>query len=159
MKTIELTQGKLAIVDDADFENLSQFAWYAAKHRKTFYAMRSGGYRDGKQLAAIRMHRQIVGAKVGEQVDHRDGNGLDNRRENLRFCDSVSNARNRRLESKGVRRRGDRPRGKRLWNARITVDRKTRSLSWFETQEQARAAYDAAERELFGEFASSHVLT
>lgn len=158
MKTIPLTRGLAAIVDDADFEALSQFKWFAkpSHHRraKTWYAVRhQPGNNNG---AMIWMHREVLG--VSAHIDHKNLNGLDNRRENLRVADRSRNAFNTPKRSgkhgrsatsqyKGVHR----SRGK--WQACITVDGKVVSLGRFDKEIDAAKAYDNAVREVAGEFA------
>lgn len=153
MKRIPLTQGLFALVDDTDYEALAEHAWYAAKHRQTYYAQRTD-YSGGVKRT-IKMHRLLVGAEIGDQVDHQDGNGLNNQRGNIRFCSSQQNAMNRRLNNKGVRLRSDRPNSTKPWLARIMVDRKPKFLGCFETKALAEQAYQDASRQYFGEFAPS----
>ena len=81
-KTIPLTQGKVAIVDDADFDWLNQWKWYAIHRRSIWYAET----RDRSTGRCIRMHRLITKVQPDLQVDHRNRDGLDNRRCNLRCC-------------------------------------------------------------------------
>jgi hypothetical protein len=88
MKLIQLTQNKFAKVSDEDYEFLSLFKW----HYNDGYAERKIRV-DGKQHH-VQMHREIMNAKKGEMVDHRDGDGLNNQRENLRLCTHSSNAMN-----------------------------------------------------------------
>src|SRR5581483_10784361 len=98
MKKIPLTQGKIALVDDADFEWLSQWKWCAQKSftREVWYAVShiSNPAPPPRQRRLI-MHRLIVGAALGGEVDHRDGDGLNNQRFNLRQADHAGNMRNR----------------------------------------------------------------
>ena len=82
--SIELTQGKLAIVDDEDFESVNQFKWYAIRGKTTYYAQRSI-QRKGKR-SSIYMHRLILDTPFDMDSHHINGNGLDNRRCNLRVC-------------------------------------------------------------------------
>ncbi len=89
MKQIELTQGKVAIVDDEDYEWLNQWKWYALKHRSTFYAVRNvDNYPKQKK---VYMHREILKPATYLFTDHINRNGLDNQRHNLR---PVTNAQN-----------------------------------------------------------------
>lgn len=90
MKEIKLTRGKVALVDDDMFDYLSQFKWQALKHYNTFYAVRGGKRKDGKR-PLIRMHIEIMGEKDGCIIDHRDGNGLNNCRENMRHITQRQN--------------------------------------------------------------------
>lgn len=91
MKYIPLTQEKTAIVNDEDYPALSAHKWYADKNRGTFYAVR--WTKDGK----VYMHRTLLSLKKGELCDHKNRDGLDNRRENLRKVSYIENGFNRRL--------------------------------------------------------------
>lgn len=83
MKEIKLTKNQIAIVDDEDFERISQRAWYF----RAGYAMRSVRSRVEKyKIDHIRMHREILGVGPKTNVIHVDGNGLNNRRSNLRIA-------------------------------------------------------------------------
>ena len=88
MKKIPLTREMFAIVDDKDFEWLNQWNWHTQQGYKTWYAVRKS---KGKR---IKMHRQILGCTKNEQVDHRNGNGLDNQRHNIRKCTRSQNMQN-----------------------------------------------------------------
>lgn len=91
-KEIPLTQGKVAIVDDEDYAALSQYKWQVTKRRHTCYARRAIG--GGKYLY---MHTAILGKKEGFMADHINGNGLDNRRDNLRLVTQRQNSQNRHI--------------------------------------------------------------
>jgi len=93
MKTISLSQGLHAAVDDADFDWLSQWKWTAERQDKSTYAMRTARDAAGK-YRNVYMHRELTGAPTSHEVDHRNGNGLDNQRGNLRVCTRLQNARN-----------------------------------------------------------------
>lgn len=95
MKEIPLTQGKVALVDDEDFDRLSQYKWYAQKDRNTFYAHR----RERKTRKIIRMHREIFDLNDAEIVDHKDRNGLNNTKENLRRSSYTLNQFNKKVSS------------------------------------------------------------
>ena len=95
MKTIPLTQGKVAIVDDADYDRLIGWKWFAAKGHRSWYAMRCRSRADGPGPHFILMHRTILSAPVGLEVGFISGDGLDNRRSNLRLANRRLNARNR----------------------------------------------------------------
>jgi hypothetical protein len=145
---IPLTQGKTATVDKEDFEFLSQWDWSAIKGRNTFYAIRSAH----DESKPIYMHREILSAF---RVDHADGDGLNNRRLNLRDSDCSQNAWNQKKKSnntsgfKGVT--WDKNREK--WITHIGFHRKMYFLGRFSTAEEAARAYDEAARRLYGEFA------
>lgn len=147
-RAIQLTQGRVALVDDGDFDWLNQYRWHAHKSRVAWYAERVITIAPGK-TRVIKMHQLIA----GKGVDHRDGNGLNNRRDNLRPATEHQNRGNQGLLHsnssgfKGV------DRDRRSWRARITIDGKRRHLGNFDTATEAALAYDAAAREVFGEFA------
>jgi HNH endonuclease/AP2 domain len=151
MKEISLTQGKVAQVDDADFEWLSQWKWCALRVGHTWYAVRTD-YTGGRKQMVI-MHRLVVG-RSDLRVDHRDGNGLNNQRGNLRLVTASQNRCNSRKRGgssiyKGVclRKRG------KHWQAQIANLRVQKYLGSFNSEVEAARAYDAAARELHGEFA------
>lgn len=158
MKTIPLTQGQVALVDDEDYEEVSKFKWHANgcnARTKTFYAYRSICV-NGKRTT-IKMHRQILKLPSGAvpQVDHIDGNGLNNQRNNLRTCTETQNRGNVRLTIantsgfKGVR--WFKPSKK--WVSRIIVNKKYTHLGYFNHAIDAALAYDDAASKHFGEFA------
>lgn len=155
-KMIPLTQGKHAQVDDQDFERLSRWAWYAVKNKRhrTWYAVRSG--LNGSQ---IRMHREILGVTSPEiEVDHRDGDGLNNQRFNLRECTQHQNKFNRGLFRsnttgyKGVVFVKYNNRSYK-YRAQLRLNKKLLYFGFYDTPEEAARAYDAAAKECFGEFA------
>jgi hypothetical protein len=110
MKLIKLSKGKETMVDDEDFEFLSQWKWYAhERNSNKFYAVRKIRDKDGKEIA-IKMHRCLLDAPTGLIVDHIDGNSLNNQKLNLRICSNADNLKNRpkpktnKLGYKGVSR-------------------------------------------------------
>lgn len=149
---VPLTRGHVALIDDEDAEQvLTVGRWCALVRRHTIYAMRRSTRPDGGQTT-IRLHNFLTGERY---VDHIDGDGLNNRRSNLRAADNQQNHRNRRKQTgmtspyKGVHWSEHRQ----VWVAQIKVDRRGRHLGHFPTSELAAAAYDAAALDLFGEFA------
>lgn len=86
MKLISLTQGKFAKVDDDDYDYLMQWKWFAYKGYKTYYSARSVKVSENLSIRSNSMHRQIMNVFDSEtKVDHKNHNGLDNQRSNLRF--------------------------------------------------------------------------
>lgn len=101
MKEIKLTRGKVALVDDEDFDFLNQFNWFARKSGNTYYACR--GIWNGENMTPIRMHRVIMkNAPENMLIDHIDGNGLNNQKENLRIATVSQNAQNSRVRKDSV---------------------------------------------------------
>lgn len=156
MKTITLTQGKFAIVDDEDFERINRWKWQAVKDHKGWYARRSIQTDHGR--SSINMHREILKlSKEDPQVDHRDNNGLDNRKKNLRMATDSQSCMNRggwsKVGFKGVHRIDTSKNRVRPWQARIQVDGKPLHVGVYSTAKEAAKAYNAKALELFGEFA------
>lgn len=147
---ISLTKGKYALVDQEDVDFISQWKWSLSGCGR--YAVR--GDLRGKM---IYMHRALV---VGEHehVDHKNHDGLDNRRENLRGCTRSENFMNRQIYTfskysrfKGVTLHTDGR--KNPWTAKIKKDKRTRNLGSFDNEIDAARAYNVAALNLFGEFA------
>lgn len=153
MKTIPLTQGKFALVDDEDFEQLNRFRWYCQKHGRSFRAMRTA--RISGKRTTILMHRQILNAKTEQEIDHQDRNDLNNRKENLRFCTPQQNCANARKiincssQYKGV----SWYKLYKKWYSTIQYNYKTIHLGLFDSEVEAAKTYDRKAKELFGEFA------
>jgi len=165
---IPLTRGLSALVDAINYEYLNQFNWFAVKGNKTFYAARNIRKTNGKQTH-IYMHILIMGQKDGCIIDHFDGNGLNNRRQNLRYCTYSQNQQNSQWykskpryssKYKGVRYhsgKNDKQR-KKKWDARIMYQRKAIFLGSFVTEREAALAYNDAAYQYFGEFANPNIL-
>lgn len=153
MKEIQLTQGKVALVDDEDFDFLNRWKWYATRIGKTFYAVRSE--RIGRSNKRVCMHRAILQSQSGIMVDHKNGDGLDNRRSNLRNCSKVENQRNQGIRQdnqsgfKGVCWEN----GKQKWRADISIYRRRKFLGHYATKEEAAIAYNKAALVWHGDFA------
>lgn len=161
-KLITLTRGYAAIVDDADYENLSRWNWRVLEHTpRLTYAVRKR--RRGEDTKAfphvVRMHRQMLGlgrsAVDGIEVDHVNGNGLDNRRGNLRLCTRKENARNSSCHFDGSSRFHGVSWYARdgIWVAQIWLAPKNVYLGRFSDEIMAAKAYDAAAKEYFGVYA------
>ena len=150
MKEIPLTQGKIALVDDEDYEYLCQFNWYARKDKRTYYAVRSVHLKNGK-VYSEHMHRVIMNTTKGNVVDHIDHNGLNNQKYNLRNCTPNENRLNRTVregcEFMGVSKHT-------YFIARINNGNERICLGRFKTAKEAAMAYDEAAKKYHGEFAS-----
>ena len=129
-KEVTLTTGETVLVDAEDFDFLNQWRW---KLHKEGYAYRN---QRGPNLY---MHRVIAGAEKGGEVDHINRNKLDNRKENLRIVSHSVNTHNR-TDAAGYYK----PTGRNKWRARIYVNNETVSLGSFDTEEDAKAAYQEA---------------
>lgn len=153
-REIPLTRGKVAIVDAADYEALITMKWYATKRGPCWYA--ASCVPSGRRPRLhILMHRLLMGAWPGIQVDHINGNGLDNRRPNLRFADARQNKqnagppKNNKSGHKGVSWHASTSK----WQAHIKYGGRTYYLGIFADKREAALAYENAARKLYGDFA------
>jgi hypothetical protein len=153
MKKIHLINGPVARVSAEDFARLSRFQWRAKRIKGRYvYVARSDPRNPRKP---IYMHRQVLRARRGRQVDHVNGNGLDNTRRNLRLCNYCQNQYNRHSQKNntsgfiGVNWNIN----KQAWEARIQAKGVRRFLGWFSSVVKAAGARDAAARKFHGPFA------
>jgi hypothetical protein len=144
-------EARFAIVDVEDYEKLSQYDWhYYETGNKNYYAVRFKGAK------IVSMHRTVMNEPINLVVDHKDGNGLNNRKENLRVVTRTQNHYNRRKtirkttsKYKGVHRITDR----KAYCAKIRYKGKTISLGYYKDEIEAAKAYDEAAKKYFGEYA------
>lgn len=162
MVEVPLSQGKTALIDDEDAERVLAHRWtyyFHVRNRKA-YAHRviwvAGG--KGKQITVM-LHRFIMNAPKGVQVDHKDNDGLNCQKSNLRFASNSQNHQNMKAKRtaaipfKGVKY-DSRPLRRKRYTARIqSSDGINHSLGYYMTATEAAIAYDAKARELHGEFA------
>ena len=155
-RRIPLTKGQYAIVDPEDYERVSRYPWQAVKSRNTYYAMRWGRRGKDGRRKRYQMHREIMGMGAEEVCDHVNGEGLDNRKVNLRGASRAENSWNTgksrvrsRSKYKGVAwdKRDEK------WEVRISVKGKRIYIGRFEDEEQAARAYDAAAVKYHGRYA------
>jgi len=155
MKEIKLTQGKIALVDDEDFDRLNQFKWCTLKNGNVFYATRN--IRINKKQITIYMQWDILN---GKYIDHIDNNGLNNQRINLRFCTNSQNQMNKRKRKntssiyKGVYfNKRDKK-----WMSYINIKHKFIFIGYFNLESDAAKSYNQKAIELFGEFARVNII-
>ena len=157
MKEIKLTRGKIALIDDGDFERVNQFKWYACLRRNSWYAIRSIHISSTpRKGTTFSMHRFIINPPSNMEIDHIDGDGLNNQKSNLRICTGSQNHANTSrycCNSSGYK-------GiqfiKNKYMAGISKNKRYYRLGRFSSSVQAALAYDKAARELFGEFARTN---
>jgi hypothetical protein len=158
MKLVELTQGYSAIVDDRDYDRVSEFKWLAQVRPggKGVYAKTSLPRTYGGHRPCLYMHRlimRIYNRKI--KVDHKDNDGLNNRRCNIRVATTSQNGGNCRKQKhttsrfKGVHWRKDCKR----WSVAVVKNRRRYHIGHFKSEVAAARAYDEAARLMFGEFA------
>jgi hypothetical protein len=157
-RIIPLTRGLRAIVSPEDYERLAEFKWHSARHGRTIYAQHgTGSAKAGRRRGyLVMMHREVMGVVDERYVDHRNHNGLDNRRTNLRIATWEENCWNKRKPNKnsssiykGImwnKRRS-------TWEVMIGYKGKKIFIGYFDDEVEAARAYDAKAKELYGEFA------
>jgi hypothetical protein len=149
---VPLTKGYEAVIDAADVPLVGAHNWKAKVEPNTVYAVRND--RSGPKEREVRMHRVIMGEPNGLEVDHRDSNGLNNKRENLREATSQQNGHNTRISKsntsgfKGVS--WNKNCGK--WRSYISINGQQNHLGFYDTAEQAHEAYCDASAKYHGEF-------
>lgn len=151
MKEIPLTQGKVALVDDEDFDHLSTFNWHAARYQRggldeIWYAVRT----ELPSRYTVYMHRQVMPAQPGHVTFHKNRDGLDNRRANLQTGPRWQVVAHRRVKPRDLPRGVyPIPRCKNL-QALIRISGKIMHLGCFADVEEAAATYRAAHLKYFG---------
>ena len=157
MKEIQLTQGKVALVDDEDYEYLNQWKWcLRGTGLGKFYAIRGFSKSKKSNKGSISLHRQLMKPEKGYVIDHLDGNTLNNQKHNLRICTQSQNCSNQKISKsntsgyKGVIY--SQPSNK--YYARITFNKKFLHLGSYIDPKDAARAYNEAAIKYHGEFAN-----
>lgn len=170
MKKILMKSGDVAFVDDKDYDCVSRYSWSAAGNRYARAVVYDTGKRDKNghlKQRVIKMHRLILGAKENEFVDHINGNGFDNRRENLRLCTMQQNSCNqkRRSDNKSgyrgvIEMVGEaHKKRKKKWLSYITHNGKRVYGGYFHTKEEAAEKFNEMAVRYHGEFANLNKIT
>ena len=154
MKRIPLGRGEHAIVDDADFDWLNQWKWWTTGGGKYKHYAQRASYPKGGGKIHISMHRLVLGLTTKIECDHINGNGLDNRRSNLRKCSKAQNACNRRPQKKKMGRfKGVIWRKEtKKWRAMIRHNKRLIHLGSFDDEVAAAIAYNTASLKYHKEF-------
>lgn len=152
--TIPLTRGLVAVVDEEDYERVAAFKWHARPKYKTdgFYAVNGRGGAKPTSYGVQYLHRFVLSAPSDMFVDHINGDGLDNRRENLRLATlSQNNINIHRPNPTGFRGVEKTQSGR--WRARLVINRQLHCSCPFDMPEEAAKAYDQMARQHHGAFA------
>jgi hypothetical protein len=158
-KEIKLTQGKVAIVDDEDFEYLNQFKWQAHKNGNKFYAVTS--LLINNKYRTKMMHRLIANNKNKKMhTDHINGDGLDNRKINLRICTHSQNLMNRGPQANNKTGYKGVCYDKRInkFRATISITGINKNLGCYINPVDAARAYNTAAIKYYCEFAQLNIL-
>lgn len=150
MKSLELknAHGTFAVVDDEDYERVSQWQWLLRERKGLCYAIRY------ENQQCIFLHREIMRAGHGTNIDHRNGDGLNNTRLNLRFCTHTENLRNSTSRVGSSKFKGVHwDNTKRRWCAQITIGNNQKIRRYFQDDESAARVYDQLAIRFFGAFA------
>ena len=151
MKEIKLTKGRVTLVDDEDYDYLVQWDWFAREYNDKYYA---GRFKNKKMLY---MHRLIMNTPDTIDVDHKDHNGLNNQRCNLRNCTRSQNMMNvkKKYGYKGVSwfKHNDK------YTSQIMFNYKNIHLGYYKTSEEAALAYNKAAIKYFGKFAYLNIIS
>lgn len=149
---IQLTSGLVAHIDDEDWDKVKGYKWYSIKMRNTFYVRATIPNSGGKK---IYLHRLIMDEPEDLMVDHKDGNGLNNKKYNLRECTNAQNQRNKQSTTGSSKYKGVYKKGRGGWTVEINTGGKKGilTITGFHTEEGAAKHYDKLALKYHGEFA------
>lgn len=153
MKLLPLSKGKTAIVDDDDYADVAKLKWTALECESgIWYARRS--YREGGKKIYVPLHRYIMKPPPDKMVDHRDGDGLNCQRYNMRICTHQQNMFNRKPTGSSSKYKGvSWDRCAKRWQAKIKIDGVQIKIGYFSDEVEAAIAYDKQALFFFGNFA------
>jgi hypothetical protein len=144
---------KKVLIDDEDWEKVSKYKWHLSKQSQGLLYAQTFIYKNGKKIP-LKLHRLIMNCPKNKEIDHIDGNGLNNQKSNLRICthaENMKNSKKRKDNSSGFKGIHFIKQNKR-WQARIQVNRKRMPLGCYKTPELAYQAYCKASKKYHGEF-------
>lgn len=154
---IPLSQGLFALVNGEDYERLNQWKWCAVHLGKNnWYAIRNIGKVPNRKM--VLMHREILNVSNNKETDHKNGCGLDNRKQNLRICIHAENLRNQKPNSNHTSRYKGVGWHRGKWRARIYFNCKCIYLGHFDNEVDAALAYNIAAKQYFGKFARLNII-
>lgn len=156
VKEIQLTRGKVTLVDDEDYEHLMQWKWHFNGHR---YAVRRPSNINGKIQKLIFMHRIILNTPDDLYTDHIDCNGLNNQKNNLRIVTKSQNGMNQKASKGGASKyKGvNFCKRKNKWRARLKINQKSIFLGYYNMEDDAAKAYNERALSVFEDFAKLNI--
>jgi len=161
MKEIQLTQGYVALIDDEDYDMVNFFSW-RVMIRKTNIYVGTQACRINKKAVTMLLHQLVLhNTPEGYEIDHIDGNALNNQKSNLRIVTHTQNMKNTRKSSGGVTSKYKgvfKPSGVRKYKVLITVDKKVIYLGYYKDELEAARVYNEAALKYFGEYAKINIL-
>jgi hypothetical protein len=161
MREIQLTQGYVALIDDEDYDMVNFFSWHVMKRKTNIYVGTQACVLNKKNIM-ITLHWLLIrNVPKGYEIDHIDGNALNNQKSNLRVVTHTQNMKNARKSSgcvtskyKGVFK----PNGVNSYKVLITVDKKVIYLGYYKDELEAAKVYNEAALKYFGEYAKINIL-
>lgn len=154
MKEIQLTQGKVALVDDEDYNFLCVYSWHAHKGRETYYAT------TNINKKTVKMHRLLLNAKDDDFIDHKDHNELNNQRNNIRICTRSQNKQNalKRKAGSSAYKEVNWHKHEKRWVAQVSVNKVRLHLGYYDSEDLAALMYNFGAIKYFGKFACLNIL-
>lgn len=149
-KEVYMIHGEVVLVDDEDYDLVNRYKWHCAKRNHTTYAAGSTRGNEG-EIILLLMHRLIMNTPKGMQTDHINGNGLDNRKQNLRIASPAENSKNRQV--RGKMKGFSFQNSTNSFFAYIYTDSKRINLGYFTSEVAAACAYDYAAKKYHKDFA------
>lgn len=150
VKALPLTKGKVAIIDPEDYPLVSQYSWHAIYASHSWYAVRDNrDHNRTRGTSRVYLHKLLTGYA---RTDHHNGNGLDNRRYNLRDVTHAQNIDNSHSKPGSSRFKGVTLLLSGVWRARIVSGGTRHSLGCFASEDEAAEAYDEAARQAYGQY-------
>jgi hypothetical protein len=150
MRKLLLSQGKFALVDNEDYLFLNQWKWYFNQG----YARRNSKRIKGEKRNGIFLQNVVITKEKNQEIDHINGNTLDNRKINLRICSHFQNSKNRKKQINNTSGYKGVTKDHKKWMAQILINYKRKYLGRFNTKKEAALAYNKAAKFYHGEFAS-----
>lgn len=161
---IPLTQGKFTLIDNKDYPLVSQYKWHVRTGSRPRSCSRILQYAASHLPISnkiILLHRLILNPRKGEECDHINGDGLDNRRQNLRLVTHSENmmSQRNRLDTSSMYKGVCKCKDCNRWRAYIHINKKTIHLGSFKSEEEAGKAYDEAAKKYFGKYAKTNFMS